>query len=190
MLKSNWVYLINLALLVGYFSTGETHQPWPDTLVWWPWLLYLAHMFVHNFVDGFQNTTRNLARISLIQKYGQDYDTRLVAPIQQAMVPSSMVPITFLWWGLHISSFAALLFYQGWGTAITGEVLLAVFGWVLPINYKMHLEAIRKHIDGTSRSTKATWLEEGADYRPIKKLVVEALKKEKSPQEWWAELVE
>ncbi len=81
---------------IGYFVYGKHHLAWPQPIIFWAWLPYLVHLFVHNFVDGFQNTTRNIARIYLLEKNGADYDNRLVAPIQIALVPRSMLCVTLL----------------------------------------------------------------------------------------------
>jgi len=122
MLSANWPYVINIALFIGYFFFWEKQMAWPHPIIFWAWLPYLIHLFVHNFVDGFQNTTRNIARIHLLEAHGKDYDESRVAPIQVALVPRLMVPVTIIWFAAHIISFAVLLFFQGWGTALAAEI--------------------------------------------------------------------
>ncbi|MCP3953995.1 MAG: hypothetical protein GY697_17525 [Desulfobacterales bacterium] len=182
MLSANWPYVINIALFIGYFFFWEERMAWPQPFIFWAWLPYLVHLFVHNFVDGFQNTTRNIARIYLLEKQGKDYDNSRVAPIQVALVPTKfMVPVTIVWFAAHIISFTVLLFFQGWATALAAEVGLIGFGWVFPINYPGHLKRIRKHIDsqGPTQST-------AVDLEGVARVVDRAIKKKRNPQEWWA----
>ena len=181
MLSANWPYLVNIALFIGYFVFWENQMAWPQPLIVWAWLPYLVHLFVHNFVDGFQNTTRNVARIYLLEAYGPDYDQRQVAPIQVALVPRFMVPVTLAWFAAHIISFAVLLFFQGWATALAAEFGLIFFGWVFPVNYQGHMKRVQKHIldQGPTQSSEV-------DLDGVADVVARAVKEKRSPQEWWA----
>ena len=181
MLSANWPYVVNIVLFIGYFFLGKEQMVWPQPIIFWAWLPYLVHLFVHNFVDGFQNTTRNVARIYLLEGHGTDYDERQVAPIQVALVPRFMVPVTIVWFAAHSISFAVLLFFQGWGTALAAEFGLICFGWVFPINYPGHLKRIQKHIldQGPTQSSEV-------DLAGVADVVARAVKEKRNPQEWWA----
>jgi len=184
MLSANWPYIVNLALFIGYFVFREEPSVWPAPLIVWAWLPYLAHLFVHNFVDGFQNTTRNIARIYLLNKHGKDHAPAGVAPIQVALVPRFMVPVTLAWFAAHIISFAVLLFYQGWGTALAAEIGIICFGWVFPVNYQAHLKRIAKHIDDPEKNTALQSAE--VDIEEVADIVARAVNENRNPQEWWA----
>ena len=185
MLKSNWPYLVNLVILIGYFSmrTGPA-TAWPQTLIVWAWLPYLVHLYVHNFVDGFQNTTRNIARIYLLETQGKEYEPGRVAPLQIALVPRSMVPVTLIWFAAHIVSFTVLLFFQGWATALVAEGFIIGFGWVFPINYPGHMQRIQKHLQAPDASTSSTLAAD--DLAGVTAIVDRAVRENRNPQEWWA----
>lgn len=186
MLSANWPYCVNILLFIGYFVYGKHHVAWPQPIIFWAWLPYLVHLFVHNFVDGFQNTTRNIARIYLLEKNGAGYDNRLVAPIQIALVPRSMLRVTLLWFAAHIASFAVLLFYQGWATALTAEICLIGFGWIFPINYQAHMQRIHKHALDQDIGENASPQSTGVDLKGVTGVVERAIKEKRNPQEWWA----
>ncbi len=186
MLSANWPYIVNIALFIGYFFFWEEQVVWPRPLIVWAWLPYLAHLFVHNFVDGFQNTTRNIARIHLLETEGKDYDESRVAPIQVALVPRLMVPVTLVWFAAHIISFTVLLFFQGWGTAIAAEIGLICFGWVFPINYAGHLKRIQKHIAEQDPGENSDPQSTEVDLAGVADIVARAVKEKRNPQEWWA----
>lgn len=181
MLSANWPYLVNIALFIGYFFYGKNHMAWPQPIIFWAWLPYLVHLFVHNFVDGFQNTTRNIARIYLLENQGKDYDNSQVAPIQVALVPRFMLPVTLVWFAAHIISFAVLLYFQGWATALAAEIGLIGFGWIFPIHYQGHLKRIQKHISAQKPSQAKE-----VDLDGLADVVARAIKKNRNPQEWWA----
>ncbi|MBI9086687.1 MAG: hypothetical protein JEZ11_24020 [Desulfobacterales bacterium] len=190
MLKANWPFLVIIAFLVYYFNSGRIPTPWPETLVWWAWVPYSAHIFLHNFVDGFQNTTRNIARIHLIETRGEDYDSRLVAPIQTALVPRFMLPVTFFWFAAHIGSFVVLLFLQGWGTAIVAEAVLILLGWALPIDYQGHLKRIQAHGAAGPAAVISALEAGGVSMDDIADRVDKAIRDKRNPQEWWASSLE
>jgi hypothetical protein len=190
MLKANWPFLVNIALVVYCFNSGERPETWPDTLIWWAWLPYAAHILLHNFVDGFQNTTRNIARIHLLKTQGEHYDHRLVATIQTALVPRFMLPVTLCWFAAHVGSFAVLLFFQGWGTAVVAEAVLILLGWALPVNYQAHLRRIQTHGAAGPAVAIATLETAGVPLNEIIGLVDRAIDNERNPQEWWASCAE
>ena len=135
-------YLFVTVILVVYFIWYPQIITWPQSVLAWVWLPYILHVYLHNFVDGLQNTTRNIARIYLIKNYGPNYDMRLIDPVQRTLIPYSMLPVIILWQATHVSSFALLLFYQGWGTALVAEFALTLFGVFIPIRYQSHLRRI------------------------------------------------
>ncbi len=188
MLSANWPYIVNILLFIGYFVFREAHTAWPQPLIFWAWLPYLVHLFVHNFVDGFQNTTRNIARIYLLENHGADSDNPLVAAIQIALVPRFMLPVTLVWFAAHIVSFVVLLFFQGWATALAAEIGLICFGWIFPINHQAHLKRILKHALDQDTSQTTAMQSVDVDFEKVTDVVARAIKEKRNPQEWWASL--
>jgi len=190
MLKANWPYAVMIGMLILYFNKMDTRMVWPETVITWAWLPYVIHVVLHNFVDGFQNTTRNIARITLIRTDGQNYDPARVSPIQLALVPSFMTPVTLVWFIVHIGSFAVLLYFQGWGTAIAAEMAIILLGWVFPIHYAFHLKQIRKVTDDSAFLDNHLLKEAGVTAAAIRTVVKKAVLEDKNPQEWWASLMQ
>lgn len=188
MLKANWPYAVIVGLLVVYFNSSHARPVWPEAIIVWAWLPYVAHVVLHNFVDGFQNTTRNIARITLIRTSGTDYDPRRVPPIQQALVPSFMTPVTLAWFAVHIVSFAVLLYFQGWGTALAAEIALILLGWVFPIQYAFHLKHICRFTDGADFANNSLLREADVSSDAVRAVLAKAVAENRNPQEWWAEL--
>lgn len=188
MLKANWPYAVIAGLLVVYFNSSHARPVWPETVIVWAWLPYVAHVVLHNFVDGFQNTTRNIARITLIRTSGKDYAPRRVPPIQLALVPPFMTPLTLAWFAVHIGSFAVLLYFQGWGTALAAEIALILLGWVFPIQYAFHLKHICRLTDGADFANNSLLREADVSPDAVKAVLAIAVAENRNPQEWWADL--
>lgn len=190
MFKANWPYAVIAGLLFVYFNTAHPRPVWPENIILWAWLPYVLHAVLHNFIDGFQNTTRNVARITLIQTSGRNYDHSRVAPIQMALVPSFMAPVTLAWFAVHIGSFAVLLYYQGWGTALGAEIALVLLGWVLPIHYLFHLKQISSVANNAAFEDSSLLREAGVSPGAVRAVVAKAFEMKRNPQEWWASLAE
>ncbi|MFH1984198.1 MAG: hypothetical protein ABIL58_20345 [Pseudomonadota bacterium] len=188
MLKANWPYVLIAGLLVVYFRTAHPQPVWPEKVIVWAWLPYVVHVVLHNFVDGFQNTTRNIARITLIRTSGKDYDHRRVSPVQLALVPSFMTPVTLAWFAAHIGSFAVLLYFQGWGTALGAEIALILLGWVFPIQYAFHLKHICRLTDDADFTNNSLLREADVSPDAVRAVVAKAVAEKRNPQEWWATL--
>ena len=169
---------------------------WTEQFLWWAWLPYLAHIWVYHFLDGLQNTTRNIARIYLIKNYGVDYNKCLVVPIQTAMIPDSMWLIFLLWGVVHTGSFTVLLFFQGWGTALVAEFVLIIFGgFIIPINYQPHLKRVYKYLQSFGLIETLTFQIKIKEFENkhkgvllIEKLIellCQAISEQRNPQNWW-----
>ncbi|MFA5423912.1 MAG: hypothetical protein WC374_08655, partial [Phycisphaerae bacterium] len=81
---ANLPFIINILVFIGYFIVYNNHTAWPGQFLWWAWLPYVAYLWFDHQADGLQNTTRNIARIYLLRKYGTGYDNNLVTFIQAA----------------------------------------------------------------------------------------------------------
>lgn len=185
MLAANLPYLFNILIFIGYFVFYRDGKTWPDQFLWWAWLPYIAHVWFHHFADGLQNTTRNIARIYLIKNHGVDYDRRLVAPIQTALIPDSMLPIVILWVAVHIGSFTTLLFFQGWAMALVAEFVLIIFGGFFPINYQAHLKRVYKYVQNLGPKKSLAFQMAGVSTEELTELLGQAISERRNPQLWW-----
>jgi hypothetical protein len=153
MLAGALTYVLTLLLLIAYSVSASHRTAWPQQFVLCAWLPYVAYVFLHHFADGVQNTSRNIARVYLIQTHGSHYDPRLVTPIQSALVPDSMLPLAALYLAAHVASFAVLLLVQGWATVLVAEFGLILLGGLIPIRYTGHLRRLRdcaRNVDTTT----------------------------------------
>ena len=173
-------------MFICYFVWGESHTPWPVTFVWWAWVPYVLHVFLHRFMDGLQNTTRNIARIYLIQNHGLHYDNRLVNPIQNVLIPDSILPVTILWQFAHALSFCLLLFLQGWFTALVAEFALMFFSGILPLSYQSHLKRIHRQAESLDSTTSFRLLMVGIYPKRLSAIISQAIQESKNPQQWWS----
>jgi hypothetical protein len=186
MLSANLPLFVNILIFVAYFFvTGEESMAWPDRFVVWPWLLFGLHVYLHHFFDGLQNAARNIVRIYLIREYGPHYQRQLVTPIQTALVPDSVLPAMIIWWLSHIGSFAGILFFQGWGTALVTELSLMIFGGLIPIHYAGHLRRLRRHAAQADVQTSLAFTMSGVSIRGVADVAEQALLEGRDPQQWW-----
>ena len=185
MLLTNVAFLVNTLVFFSYFFWVEDRSLWPDTFVWWAWVPYVLHTYLHLFMDGLQNTTRNIARIYLIKNHGPHYDNRLVEPIQHALIPDSMLPVTIVWQLAHISSFCLLLIFQGWGTALVAELGLMLFGGILPTGYQSHLRRTLGRAELLDSDTSLRLLTAGIDPDRLFAIIKQAIREKRNPQKWW-----
>ena len=185
MLAANLPYIVNILIFIGYFVFWRDRTAWPEHFVLWPWLIYIVHVCLHHFADSLQNTTRNVARIYLIRQHGPNYDSRLVVPIQTALVPNSMLPIIFLWITAHVGSFAALLFVQGWVAALVAEFGLMILGCFIPLRYPGHLRRVREYAANLNSKASFALMVAGISPQGLADVADQALQEGRNPQEWW-----
>ncbi len=190
MLAANFSYLINAAIFVLYFLFSKDIYAWPSRFIIWAWIPFVVWFLLHHFFDGVQNTTRNIARIYLLNRDGLMYDDRIVPQIQQALVPNHLLPLAALWQVSGIVSFTTLLFYQGWATAILTHVIVAIFGVIVPINYSRHLRRLQLSFPNTLTPEQLIALMHYASVTDLRSLIAQAYVEERNPQQWWAEVLQ
>ena len=185
MLIANLPYLINFVIFILYLLLSVNKSAWPNQFVFWVWIPFIAHIWFHNFADGLQNTTRNIARIYLIKNQSLTYNKRLVPLIQTILVPDSVLPITIMWIIAHISSFSLILFFQGWASAILTEVGIIFLGGLIPIDYQKHLLRICKHAKNLNNNDSIALLVAKISIEDLIKIIEQAITKKLNPQKWW-----
>jgi hypothetical protein len=187
MLSANLKYLADIVVFICYFVWYPHRTVWPTTFLWWAWVPFVVHFGLHHFFDGLQNTTRNIARIYLIQNRGPRYDSRLVEPIQHVLIPDSLHPVTILWQLANVTSFALLLFFQGWGTVLVAELGLLLFGggFPIPLGYQAHLRRLHKQAESLDSTTSFRLLMAGIYPDRLSALIGQAIEEKRNPQRWW-----
>jgi hypothetical protein len=186
MLSANMPLIINAVIFICYFIFFSNRRAWPEHIIYWTWISFIIHVFCHHFAYGLQNTTRNIARVHLIKRDGIEYDQKLIVPIQTALVPDSMLPITILWQTAHIGSFALLLFFQGWATALVAEFIVLFIVGFFPINYQSHLKRVQKHTQNIKFNETFGLLMMGVMIDELIQVTEQAIEEKRNPQQWWA----
>lgn len=187
----NIAYILNAIILIVYFFLSEDNSIWPNKFNLFVWLPYLANVYLDHFFDGLQNTTRNIARIYLIQQEGINYNRSQIEPIQHLLIPDAMFLRSILWLIVHVLSFTLILLFQGWGTALVAEVALAILGGFIPINYQAHLRRIQQNLPkAISSKGLVTQMTIGIVPQKLQELIDHGIAERKNPQRWWAEVLQ
>ncbi len=182
-----WV-IYPLILLVYYFVTDS--QPPAEV----PPILYLANTVVvfaflalHRFLDGWQETTRHIARIYLLRKCGLAYDNSFKTEIQILMIPNWVNMVALVCWLAQIASFPTVLFSFGWKWALGMNAAVFLSGIVPPLRHRNRLRRISRHLQMLDWETMRDAFASGIDIRELAALVDEALANKLHPGRWWAE---
>ena len=152
------------------------------------WSVFATYVVVTQFADGQQNSTRNLARVLLIRKFGTNYDSRLISPLQHVMMPEWFTIVGLVYWLLGVASFGLLLFTEGWKVAVPTMVGYLVLGAILPVFYRANLLLIHRSarlqlVKALASGRLPSDISAGEVYAVIR----EAVEQKKNPQRWWAE---
>lgn len=181
---------MNIAVLIGYLIFSEERTAWTGSLVAWAWIPFLAHVILTNFLDGVQNTTRNIARIYLLKTDGLTYDQNLAGHIQKVLIPHSTALPTIFWQLASILSFATLLLFQGWLPAVGAHVTFAALGGFLPLRPQSHLRRIQDNLENSLDPREISpLLARGVSVLTLHDLVSQAIEERRDPQEWWGEVM-
>lgn len=195
MILGNISNLINIVFLIVYLVFASEPQVLPNSFIPWPWFLYLGYMGLHHYFDGHQNTTRNLARIYLLRNGLNDNDSKLIFKIQNYLAPgvgSIHSVLVFAFLVLHVSSFIALMVYQGWAVALLAHAIMFLpFTMLLPIFYHQHLKALERRMSKEFQNNPFSMINSeplsGLSPRDLWELLNEGVDERKDPQQWWAE---
>ena len=97
-----------------------------------------------------------------------------------------MLPVTILWLVAHVGSFAVLLIFQGWATALVAEFGLMLFGGIFPINYQSHLKRVYKHAQNLGFKESFGLQMAGVSTDGLSEIIGQAIEERRNPQQWWA----
>jgi len=187
MVGANFTYIANILIFIFYMIFCKDKPAWPVQFVYWPWILYIIHMCFHYSFDGMQNTSRNIARIYLMNRYGLQYDKSMIYKIQELLIPNSLLPVIILWQLLHIGSFFSILIHQGWGTVLLAEVGIFIIPTFIPINYQPHLKRLLKYSQSLSINSSSEFFAFGISPVELHRLFDHAISEQINPQKWWGE---
>jgi len=182
-------YVVYIALLIYYLIFIDDQQVWPGELIGWVWVVYLFYFYLVKYFDGMNNTARNISRIYLMKKYGNNYSSKDHTELWQFLIPNSVIFLTILWKVMAVVSFALILFFQGWATAIIAHILVYVISALWPINYQKHLRKMqREYLNGMTAGQKSRMMPYIHDISELKNVLDEAVDNKINPQIWWADL--
>jgi hypothetical protein len=175
-----------VALLLYFVGPWQTNGTPSNVMIFISAGAMVAFWDLHRFADGMQDTTRNIARIHLLQMRGLWYDDSLKNPVQMLITPNWMEVVAFFHWLLQISSFPLVLFVLGWKFAVPAHGIVLLSGF-LPLRYQKHLRHISRHIHNLNSKRKFFALAAGVDVDHLTGLVDQALSEKRKPGDWWAE---
>lgn len=180
--------LLNPILLVLYLLLSDHRQAWPEQFLPLAWVPFAIYGYAVHFFDGVQNTSRNIARIYMLEKFGPGYDEKLFRLAQESLIPDNLGSRFLLWQIAGVVSFGVLLVFQGWLSALVAHAALFALGWVVPINYRRHLLRIQRDL----AMPKAEFMQlatAGLSSAELRQLVDQAVAERRNPQRWWGEVL-
>ena len=89
--------IVNASFLILYFIFADEESVKLDSPSIWVFLIFCSYLLVRRYADGLQNTTLNIARISLLRAGRSDTNRQEIASIQLFLTPDSSIKIGCLW---------------------------------------------------------------------------------------------
>lgn len=127
---ANFELVVSLLIFVGYFFFAPNRTAFADTFLPVAWLPFLVMLVAQRSVDRSQWAALRAARMILLQRHNH-VDPALAQAIQLVLIPHSAAGAMALYQIMFVISFAVLLFYQGWATAILAFFSALVLGIVV-----------------------------------------------------------
>ena len=190
MLVAHVGWIINAVVLVIYLIFAEDSRAWPSEFFLWAWIPSAVFLVLRHFFDGVTNTTRNIARIYLLQRDGVNYDCSTMQQIWQSLIPKANLSLVILWKISGIVSFTCLLIFQGWATAICAHAAIVLFAELIPINYGRHLKRIQASIPQDLAGEQHRLLTDaGVSYTELGAIIDQAINEHRDPEQWGCEIL-
>jgi len=127
---ANFELLLSALIFVGYFLFASNRTAFADTFLPLAWLPFLVMLAAQRSVDRSQWTAMRAARMILLDRYAR-IDPALAHAIQLVLIPHRTAGAMAIYQVMFVISFAVLLFYQGWATALLAFFITFVVGLVV-----------------------------------------------------------
>lgn len=127
---ANFELVLSLLIFVGYFLFAPNRTAFAGTFLPLAWLPFVVMLFAQRSVDRSQWTALRAARMVLLKRYNE-IDPALAQAIQLVLIPHRAAGAMALYQVMFVVSFAVLLFYQGWATALLAFFSALVLGFVV-----------------------------------------------------------
>ena len=127
---ANFELVLSLLIFVGYFLFAPNRTAFAGTFLPLAWLPFVVMLFAQRSVDRSQWTALRAARMVLLKRY-KEIDPALAQAIQLVLIPHRAAGAMALYQVMFAVSFAVLLFYQGWATALLAFSSALVLGFVV-----------------------------------------------------------
>jgi len=127
---ANFELVLSLLIFVGYFLFAPDRTAFVGTFLPLAWLPFVVMLFAQSSVDRSQWTAMRAARMILLDRYAR-IDSALARAIQLVLIPHRTAGAMAIYQVMFVISFAVLLFYQGWATALLAFFITFVVGLVV-----------------------------------------------------------
>lgn len=127
---ANFELIFSALIFVGYFLFSSSRTAFADTFLPLAWLPFLVMLVAQRSVDRSQWAALRAARMVLLKRCNQ-VDPTLAQAIQLVLIPHRTAGAMAIYQIMFVVSFAVLLFYQGWATALLAFFVTFVVGFVI-----------------------------------------------------------
>ena len=182
----------NIILLIYYCAFHKNTLTFNAQIPIWVWVIYAINILMFRFVDGLQNNTRNIARITLLKMGETDLQFDRRGIIKEALHPSYTLTSYTTLHIISVISFSFFLFKGGWGLAILTSCMTTFGLWFfVPMWNRFHIQSIRTRFESMSRdafNARNNLLAIDINIEVIKDILEEALMKNIDLQVYWRSL--
>jgi hypothetical protein len=127
---ANFELILSALIFVGYFLFAPNRTAFAGIFLPLAWLPFLVMLVAQRSVDRSQWTAMRAARMISLDRYAR-IDPALVQAMQLVLIPHCTAGAMAIYQVMFVISFAMLLFYQGWATALLAFFITFVVGLVV-----------------------------------------------------------
>ena len=179
-------HYLKIIILLFYIFLSKKLMIFPETFIFWVWIIYIANLFLTYYGSGFMNTALDITRIYLSSRSEEIH--KKDQKMYSCLIPSYMNFVAAFWGAIHILSFAIILRYQGLVIGICSEILLFILITVLPIRFNTFLKIIKEYIERSDPKIKEYLAEAGFDVEYLKPVIKKAINEKINPNMWWLDI--
>lgn len=127
--SANVEVILSALVLLGYFLFAPTRPAFAPNFAPLAWIPYILMLAAFAYLDRHYWATLRISRMVLLER-NEKIDNGIVQDIQTVLIPNRVAPFMPLYQILFVTAFSALLFYQGWLTAILAFAVALLWGLV------------------------------------------------------------